>query len=380
VNVENWGEKVSFIWSVKETLRDRYKRHEYGQVILPMAVICRLDSVLAPTKDTVLARAGMLPGQLDDHEAILCHASGQQFYNNLRSYLDGFSPNTRDIIEHFDFYRHIERMDRGGVLYPVIKRFTEIDLHPERVTNHEMGYIYEELIRVVADLSNEEAGEHFTPREVIRLMVNLVLADDRDLNTPGKVITVYDPTAGTGGMLTEAEQRITTINPGARVHLFGQEVADESYAICRSDLMLKGQGVGNVAFGSTLTQDGFPDRKFSYQLANRLSVRTGRRSSSRSTGSGAPPASGAGSHQACRPSPTGSCCSCCTWSTRFARSPRAAAASPSSPTAPRCSAATPGPARVRSAGSCSRTTTSKPSSACPTRCSTTPASTPTYGC
>jgi type I restriction enzyme M protein len=188
--------------------------------------------------------------------------------DNLRFWLRGFSANARDILAKFDFDRHVERMERSGILLATLRRFTEIDLHPDVVSNLEMGYVYEELIRVVADLSNDEAGEHFTPREVIRLMVNLLLADDRDLNTPGKVFTVYDPTVGTGGMLTEAEHRLRDLNPSARVHLYGQEVSPESYAVCRSDLMLKGQDAGNVAFGSTLTEDGFPDRTFSYILAN----------------------------------------------------------------------------------------------------------------
>ncbi|MFP3712570.1 N-6 DNA methylase [Puerhibacterium sp. TATVAM-FAB25] len=284
--MENWGEKVSFIWSIKEILRDHYKRHEYGQVILPLAVIRRLDCVLEGTKVQVLARAETLPGSPDDHFDLLAITAGQQFYNtskftieallddpdniadNLRFYLNAYSPNARDVIDKFDFFRHIDRMDRSGILYAVIKRFTEIDLHPDAVSNLEMGYLYEELVRVAADLSNEEAGEHFTPREVIRLMVNLLLADDRGLDTKGKVFTAYDPTCGTGGMLTEAEHRLRDVNPSAKVHLFGQEVSPESYAVCRSDMMLKGQDASNIKFGSTLTEDGFPDRKFSYILAN----------------------------------------------------------------------------------------------------------------
>lgn len=286
MNPKNWGDKVSFIWSVKEILRDHYKRHEYGQVILPLAVIRRLDCVLNETKEKVLARASTLPGDPDNHYDLLTVTAGQQFYNtsrftvpsllddpenlaeNLRFYLQAFSPNARDVIDKFDFHRHIDRLDRSGILYQAVKRFTEIDLHPDKISNLEMGYIYEELIRVVADLSNEEAGEHFTPREVITLMVNLLLADDRGLDTKGKVFKVYDPTCGTGGMLTEAEHRLTTINASARVHLYGQEVAPESYAVCRSDMMLKGQDASNIVFGSTLTRDGFADDKFNYILAN----------------------------------------------------------------------------------------------------------------
>lgn len=193
--MNNWGEKLSFIWSIKEILRDHYRRHQYGQVILPLCVLRRLDCVLEPAKDQVLAKAATVRGDKDAAFDLLCHTSGQQFYNtskftferllgdednitdNVADYLRGFSPNVRDVVGKFGLHPHIEKMGRAGILYAVVGRFAEIDLHPATVPNLEMGYIYEELVRVTADLSNEEAGEHFTPREVIRLMVNLLVSD-----------------------------------------------------------------------------------------------------------------------------------------------------------------------------------------------------------
>ncbi len=284
--VNNWGEKVSFIWSIKEILRDHYKRHQYGEIILPICVVRRLDCVLEPTRGKVLARARAIKGNVDDHYDLLCSIAGQQFYNtssftfetllddtdniavNFLAYLNGFSPNVRDVVAKFNLLPHIDRLDASGILRPVLARFTEIDLHPDVVSNLEMGYIYEELIRVTADLSNEEAGEHFTPREVIRLMVNLLLADEHSLHTRSKIFKVLDPASGTGGRLSETEARIRQINPSAKVYLYGQEVNPESYAVCRSDMMLKGQDASHIVFGSSLSADGHAGETFDYILAN----------------------------------------------------------------------------------------------------------------
>lgn len=284
--VDNWGEKVNFIWSVKEILRDHYKRHQYGEIILPMCVVRRLDCVLEPSRDTVLARAKAIRGDVDGHSDLLASIAGQQFYNtskfsfanllddtdniaaNFLDYLGGFSPNVRDIVAKFDLLAQVERLDAAGILRPVLARFAEIDLHPHVVSNLEMGYVYEELIRVTADLSNEEAGEHFTPREVIRLMVNLLLTDEPSLHTRSKIFTVLDPASGTGGMLSEAEARIRQINASAKVYLYGQEVNPESYAVCRSDMMLKGQDASHIAFGSSLSADGHAGDVFDYLLSN----------------------------------------------------------------------------------------------------------------
>lgn len=253
-------EKISFIWSVKETLRDHYKRHQYQDVILPFSVLRRLDCVLEPTKDKVVARATELgPDKWDAATHVLGHLASQPFWNaskftfgslladqhnirrNVHAYLRGFSPNARDALTRFGLPNQIDKMAEAEILYMVVKQFAEIDLHPDVVSNLEMGYIYEELIRVTADLSNEEAGEHFTPREVIELMVNVLFADEDRLLAPGKIFTVYDPACGTGGMLSVAEEHLRAMNPSARMHLFGQEVQPESYAVCKTDMLLKGQ-------------------------------------------------------------------------------------------------------------------------------------------
>ncbi len=286
MTISNWNEKVSFIWSVKEILRDHYKRHQYGAIILPLCVVRRLDCVLEPSKAKVVERAKKIKGDVDAHFDLLCSIAGQQFYNtspfsfetllddtdniaaNFTAYLNGFSPNVRDVIANFDLLPQVDRLESAQILGPVLARFKMIDLHPDAVSNIEMGYIYEELIRVTADLSNEEAGEHFTPREVIRLMVNLLLSDERSLHTQSKIFKVLDPACGTGGMLSETEARIHLINPTAKEYLYGQEVNPESYAVCRSDMMLKGQDASHIVFGSSLSADGHKGETFDYILAN----------------------------------------------------------------------------------------------------------------
>ena len=280
------SEKVNFIWSVKEVLRDHYKRHQYQDVILPFCVLRRLDCVLEPTKDKVVAKAGTIKGDLDASADLLAHTAGHPFYNssrftfatllgdqhhiteNVHDYVNGFSPNARDALDKFGLPNQIDKLGTAEILYMVVQRFAAIDLHPSVVSNLEMGYIYEELVRVTADLSNEEAGEHFTPREVIHLMVNLIFADEDRLLTPGRISTLYDPACGTGGMLSVAEEHLRSINPKARLHLFGQELQPESYAVCRSDMMLKGQDASRIVFGDSFTQDAFPGETFDYMLAN----------------------------------------------------------------------------------------------------------------
>ncbi|HUP68362.1 MAG TPA: class I SAM-dependent DNA methyltransferase [Acidimicrobiales bacterium] len=280
-------EKVNFIWSVKETLRDHYKRHQYQDVILPFCVLRRLDCVLEPTKDAVVAKADEIGSdKWDAASDVLAHVAGQPFWNasrftfgglladqhnvrqNVHAYVRGFSPNARDALVRFGLPNQIDKLAEAQILYMVVKQFAEIDLHPDAVSNLEMGYIYEQLIRVTADLSNEEAGEHFTPREVIELMVNVLFADDDRLLTPSRIFTVYDPACGTGGMLSVAEDHLRSINPSARLHLFGQELQPESYAVCRTDMLLKGQGASRIVFGDSFTQDGHAGRRFDYMLAN----------------------------------------------------------------------------------------------------------------
>jgi type I restriction enzyme M protein len=277
----------SFIWSVADLLRGNYKQSEYGKVILPFTVLRRLDCVLEPTRAAVLAekakreKAGLNP------EPFLLRASGQLFYNtspldlktlmgdqdhigeNLRAYIQAFSPAVRDIFERFEFHVQIDRLTKAGLLYLVTEKFATIDLHPDVVSNDQMGLVFEELIRKFAELSNETAGEHFTPREVIRLMVNLLfIEDDEALTKPGVVRSIYDPTAGTGGMLSVAGEHLADLNPGARLVMYGQELNPESYAICKADMLIKGQDIGNIIFGNTLSADGLPGKHFDYMLSN----------------------------------------------------------------------------------------------------------------
>jgi type I restriction enzyme M protein len=274
---------AAFIWQVADLLRGDYKQSEYGKVILPLTVIRRLDCVLEPTKSKVLA----VHGRFGDREPLLQDASGSQFYNTspltltkvledsatiadqLAAYLAGFSPAARDVIEKFDFHTQIARLNRSNLLYLVLSKFCDIDLHPDAVSNLEMGYLYEELIRRFSELSNETAGEHFTPREVIRLMVELLFCDDDDLlRKRGIAKTLFDPACGTGGMLSVAEDRLREFNPQATLHVFGQELNAETYAVCRSDMMIKGQDAENIAFGNSFTEDSFDGERFDYMLAN----------------------------------------------------------------------------------------------------------------
>jgi type I restriction enzyme M protein len=284
--VEKHAEKVNFIWSVKEVLRDHYRRHQYGEVILPFCVLRRLDCVLEPTKDKVLKKRASISGHPDAAADRLAHAAGQPFYNtsrftfetlladpenitdNVQDFLNGFCAETRDALEKFGLGRHVEKMGEAKILYMVVQRFAGIDLHPETVPNLEMGYIYEELIRVAADLSNEEAGEHFTPREVIQLIVNLLFSQEERLLTPGRIAKLYDPACGTGGMLTVAEAYLRNINGKARLHLYGQEIQPESYAVCRTDMMLKAHDASRIHFGDSFTQDALRGETFDYMLAN----------------------------------------------------------------------------------------------------------------
>lgn len=254
----NHGEIVSFIWGVADLIRDSFKRGHYQDVILPFTVLRRIDSVLAPTRQKVFETYSKLTGKLNNLDPQLCKASGYAFYNrskytfetlvkepqqlaaNLRDYINGFSKNMYDVIEKFDFPNTIAKLETANLLFRVVERFAEADLSPSRLTNHEMGYVFEELIRKFNEALDENPGEHFTPREVIRLMVNLMTSHDRDALRKGKVIrTVYDPCCGSGGMLTITKERILQINPSADVHLFGQEVNPATFAVSKSDLYIK---------------------------------------------------------------------------------------------------------------------------------------------
>jgi len=286
---EKVKELANFIWGVADLLRGDYKQADYGKVILPLTVLRRLDCVLEPTKEKVLDfHENKIPALgIRNVEPLLNRVAGHSFHNiskftfqtlladanplaaNLRHYITGFSASGREMIEYFNFDTQITHLDEADLLYLVVKRFAQLDLHPEVVTNMEMGYIFEELIRKFSELSNETAGEHFTPREVIRLMVNLLLLNDKHvLSTEGIVKTIYDPACGTGGMLSVAEDYIMALNPAAKPVLFGQEINPESYAICKSDMLIKGQTVSNIKFGNTFTSDGLAGEKFDYMLSN----------------------------------------------------------------------------------------------------------------
>lgn len=292
--MNNFKEKADLIWRVADLLRGDYKQADYGKVILPLTVLRRLDCVLEPTKQKVLDKYSEVSSLKEASiDAALNRVSGFKFHNrsqfnfdklvadsdsiaiNLKNYINGFSTSAREIIEFFNFDEHIDRMDdpKADILFRVVKEFQLIDLTPDRNNMEEdsleMGYLFEDLIRRFSEQSNETAGEHFTPREVIRLMVNVLFIEDNDiLTTEGIIKTLYDPACGTGGMLSVGEQYIKQLNPEAELELFGQEINPESYAICKSDMLIKGQNPKNIKFGNTFTIDGLGDEYFDYMLSN----------------------------------------------------------------------------------------------------------------
>src|SRR2546422_8828703 len=299
----NHGEIVSFLWGVADLIRDTFKRGKYQDVILPLTVLRRLDCVLGPTKEKVLAKQAELKGKkLENLDAQLRKASGFAFYNtsrydfeklladaphlaaNLRNHIAGFSPNMREVLERFDFDNTISKLDEAGLLFQVLERFKNVDLHPDKIDNPTMGTIFEELLRKFNEALNENPGEHFAPRDVVHLMVNLMLAgDEQRIRKSGIVRTVYDPCCGSGGMLMITKEHITigwrrngeiirpSINPEAEIHLFGQEVNPEIWAVSKSDLFIKdptGRDADNIAFGSVLSNDSHARRAFDYLIAN----------------------------------------------------------------------------------------------------------------
>lgn len=292
--MNNFKEKADLIWRVADLLRGDYKQSDYGKVILPMTVLRRLDCVLEPTKQKVLDYYPKVKSLKEGAKDLaLNKIAGFNFHNrsqfnfdkliadpnniavNLRNYINGFSTSAREIIEYFNFDDHIDRMDdpKADILFRVVKEFQEIDLTPDRNNMEqdslEMGYLFEDLIRRFSEQSNETAGEHFTPREVIRLMVNVLFIEDKDILTQdGIVKTLYDPACGTGGMLSVGEQYVKELNPKAELKVFGQEINPESYAICKSDMLIKGQNPSNIKFGNTFTVDGLEGENFDYMLSN----------------------------------------------------------------------------------------------------------------
>ncbi|MFI6300181.1 N-6 DNA methylase [Nonomuraea sp. NPDC050790] len=276
---------ANLIWKVADLLRGNYKQSEYGRVILPFTVLRRMDYVMEPTRELVWEKDAAY--NFPDKDELICDQIGVRFFNrskqsfktiaadpanarkNLEDYVRGFSKAAREIVEKYEFERQIVRLDNAGVLYKVITAFADFPLDPEQVDNHDMGVIFEELIRKFADASNETAGEHFTPREVIELMVNLLLAPDLGKFSPGDVINILDPACGTGGMLSAAEEHIREqAVPGLNIEVFGQELNAESYAICQSDMMMKGHDPANIKLGNSFSNDRHQGKTFDYMLAN----------------------------------------------------------------------------------------------------------------
>lgn len=284
----------SLIWNVADLLRGEYRQSDYGKVILPLTVLRRLDCVLKADKKEFLEAYQELETKMGKNaipEKLIASISKHSFYNtsrftfetllndpnniksNFKKYIDSFSDNVKNIIGNFDFKRQIDKLDASDLLYQVLKEFisSDLDLHPNKINNTNMGYAFEELIRKFSELSNETAGEHFTPREVIKLMVNMLFSGDKEaelLAKPNKIIKIYDPACGTGGMLSVSDEFLKKNNSDIKTVLFGQELNPESYATCKSDMLIKGQDAENIKLGNSFTQDGLPDEKFNYMLCN----------------------------------------------------------------------------------------------------------------
>ena len=282
------SEKAALIWSIADKLVGVYKPHEYGDVILPLTVLKRFDSVLSDSKDKVLEMSKKYPETFAKRDFILKETAGQKFYNtskydfkkllddpdnieeNFYNYINGYSDEVKDIIKNFDLNKQIEKMAGNGILYQVIDTFNseKANLHPSYVSNIEMGYIFEEIIRRFNELSNEEAGQHYTPREVIELMVNLIFEDEEDLADSSKIKTVYDGACGTGGMLTASMEYAKKLNSSSRMLCYGQELNAQTYAICKADMLIKGEDSNNIRHGNTLSGDLFPGETFDYIIMN----------------------------------------------------------------------------------------------------------------
>ena len=284
----NFSQTAAFIWSVADLLRGDFKQSQYGRVILPFTLLRRLECVLADTKDAVVAEAEKLKNSPLPEEAkdkFLLRTSGLTFFNaspmdlskmgqndikaNLENYVQSFSKDAREIFDHFKFSEFVGLLEDADLLYKVVKKFATTDLSPEKISNYEMGLVFEELIRRFAESSNETAGEHFTPRDIVRLTTSLVfMEDDEALSKDGIIRTIYDPTAGTGGFLSSGMEYVHELNPNAVMRAFGQELNPESYAICKADMLIKGQDVSRIKLGNTLSNDQLPQDQFDYMLSN----------------------------------------------------------------------------------------------------------------
>ncbi|ELJ8527656.1 SAM-dependent DNA methyltransferase [Vibrio cholerae] len=281
----NFSSVAAFLWSVADLLRGDFKQSQYGRIILPFTLLRRLECVLEATKPEVLAKyetVKVMP--IEAQDKLLTHAAKLSFYNtskmdlnrlgetgvasNLESYIQSFSPNAREIFEHFDFFNTIDKLEEADLLYKVAKRFATTDLHPNTISNYGMGLVFEELIRRFAESSNETAGEHFTPRDIVELTTSLLFANEDELTSSGLVRSIYDPTAGTGGFLSSGMEYVHKLNENASLSAFGQELNPESYAICKADMLIKGQKVDNIKLGNTLSNDQLRTDKFDYMLSN----------------------------------------------------------------------------------------------------------------
>ncbi len=282
----NFSSTAAFLWSVADLLRGDFKQSQYGRIILPFTLLRRLECVLEATKPAVLEKYETVKAMpIEAQDKLLTHAAQLSFYNtskmdlnrlgetdvasNLESYIQSFSPNAREIFEHFDFFNTLDKLAEADLLYKVAKRFATTDLHPDVINNYGMGLVFEELIRRFAESSNETAGEHFTPRDIVRLTTSLVFTNDDDaLTQSGLVRSIYDPTAGTGGFLSSGMEYVLELNNKASLSAFGQELNPESYAICKADMLIKGQKVDNIKLGNTLSNDQLRTEKFDYMLSN----------------------------------------------------------------------------------------------------------------
>ncbi|MHB0851980.1 type I restriction-modification system subunit M [Stutzerimonas nitrititolerans] len=285
MNTENHSQTAAFLWSIADLLRGDFKQSQYGRIILPFTLLRRMECVLQPTKEAVIRESCAQEGRPDlVRERLLLRAAGQQFFNaskltlgtlsdtqtaaDLMSYVQSFSKDAREIFEHFHFEDFVQQLAAANLLYQVVQRFAATDLSPERISNFGMGIIFEELIRKFAESSNETAGEHFTPRDIVHLTTSLVITGQDDKLKPNSIVTIYDPTAGTGGFLSEGDEYIQSISQQVTVSLHGQELNPESYAICKADMLIKGQDVTSIKLGNTLSDDQLADSRFDFMLSN----------------------------------------------------------------------------------------------------------------
>lgn len=287
MNAENHSQTAAFLWSIADLLRGDFKQSQYGRIILPFTLLRRMECVLEPTKNAVISVSCAQEGRPDlVREKLLLRAAGQQFFNvsplslgtlsdtqtseDLMSYVQSFSTDGREIFEHFHFEDFVQQLATADLLYQVVQRFAATDLSPERISNFGMGIIFEELIRKFAESSNETAGEHFTPRDIVHLTTSLVITGQDDKLKPNSIVTIYDPTAGTGGFLSEGDEYIQSISEKVTVSLHGQELNPESYAICKADMLIKGQKVENIKLGNTLSDDQLAgsENRFDFMLSN----------------------------------------------------------------------------------------------------------------